>query len=101
MNKTLSSETMTKLTRNCGDAEPIPDILNWSQLTKEMISGSLKESEIDELCYKRNRVVRKLIPVLLDQNEAMLVCNILQAELAYPKTLDEFQKWQSMINIYL
>ena len=32
-NRSLSSETITKMTKNCGNFEPKPDILNWSQLT--------------------------------------------------------------------
>ena len=66
-----------------------------------MVSGYFKEIGINDLCLKSNGVVHKVIPVLLNQNEAMNACKILQAELAYPKTLDQFKKWQSTLRFLI
>ena len=39
--------------------------------------------------------MHKVMPVFLDQHNAMHVCKSLKAELAYPRTLDEYKDWKS------
>ena len=91
----LSTIQMVKITRNCGSVDPIPDLLNWSELSSSQIRGSKYNENIENICPQHGAAstVHKIIPYHHDQDNAMHVCKILKGELAYPKSLNEFQAW--------
>ena len=94
--KPLSLIQMKKITRNCGKVDPIPDLLNWSELPSSMIIGSKYNENIGDICPYRNETtspIYKIMPYIHDQDNARDVCKILNGELAFPKSLNEFQTW--------
>ena len=74
---------------------PIPNILQWSNIKDSMLEGIKYQKEITQMCSNSESSVPfyKVIPVNLDRDDALDVCEILQAKLAYPKTLTEYANW--------
>ena len=93
--QSLSFNQMKKITRNCGKVDPIPDLLNWSELPSSMISGSKYIENIENICL--DAPVYKLMPGLYDQKNAIHVCKILNGELAFPNSLNELQTWNGKL----
>ena len=93
-NKIISTKVLINITENCGIPEPIPDALSWSKLEKSMFNRQSNEKETCILNDEKPSTY-KLVPTKLDYENAMHACKILQAKLAYPKTLQEFNKWSS------
>ena len=87
---TLTFEQMKQITSNCGPVEPKPDILDWSKVTKSMIKGSSESKEIRDLCYHSIDKKETIVPVLLNQVEALQVCNTMGSKMTYNKTLSEY-----------
>lgn len=96
--KSLSTNDILNITKNCGNPEPIPDLLNWFDVKNSMVEGDIKDVDVKHLCHNSNASIPmyKTMPILLDQKGAMHMCKIMQAQLAYPKTLEGYKKWQSM-----
>ena len=95
--KALSTDDLVKITSTCGNTTPIPDILNWSEISNSMIGGGVVEdSDVDQLCHNSNTTIPipKIMPIMQNQNDAIHLCKILQAQLAYPKTLEDYDKWK-------
>ena len=86
---------MMNMTKNCGKVDPIPDLLNWSELSSLVIRGSNYNENIENICSKRNTtsLIYKVMPGLHDQDNAMRVCKILNGELAFPNSKDEILTW--------
>ena len=99
-NQSLSTKVLINITENCGIPEPIPDALLWSKLEKSMFKREINEKETCILNDEKPSTY-KLLPTKLDYENAMHACKILQAKLAYPKTLQEYKKWSSMIIRFL
>ena len=97
--KSLSVSQIVKITTNCGKVDPIPDLLNWSQLSNSMIRGSKYNEDIGVICPQRNATspIYKIMPYLHDQDTALHVCKILNGKLAFPNSLNEFQKWKGRL----
>ena len=97
--KSLSVTQMVKITRNCGKVDPIPDILDWSELDSSMIRGSKYIENIESICPQSNAtsLVYKIMPYLYKQDNALHVCKILNGELVYPNSLNELQTWNSKL----
>ena len=97
--KSLSVSQIVKITTNCGKVDPIPDLLNWSELSNSMIRGSKYNEDIGVLCPQRNATspIYKIMPYLHDQDTALHVCKILNGKLAFPNSLNEFQKWKGRL----
>ena len=97
--KSLSVSQIVKITTNCGKVDPIPDLLNWSGLPNSMIRGSKYIENIGIICPQRNVTspIYKIMPYLHDQDTALHVCKILNGKLAFPNSLDEFQKWKGRL----
>ena len=97
--KALSKEEMIELTKSCKIASPAPDILNWSEDINLYLSGGEDTSTIamTQFCPKSDQTVElhKIVQVLLNQDDAIHTCNILNGKLAYPITIDEFKAWKS------
>ena len=93
----LSVESMAKITENCGNLEPGPDLLKWSDVTSSMISGQTNEQEVKHLCSNsdKKKPMRKLLPYIENQVGSIHLCNILNGKLIYPKTSEEYQIWNS------
>ena len=93
--KSLTAIQMVKITRNCGKVDPVPDLLNWSELSSLMIRGSKYTEDIRNICPQGNAtsLIYKIIPYLYNQDNAIHVCKILDGELAFPKSLNELQTW--------
>ena len=93
--KSLSITEMVKITRNCGKVDPIPDILDWSELDSSMIRGSKYIEKIGSICPQKNAtsLIYKIMPYLHNQDNALQVCKILNGELVYPNSLSELQTW--------
>ena len=94
-NKSLSVTQMTKMTQNCGKVDPIPDLLNWSELPNSMIRGSKYNENIENICRHRNStsLIYKIMPDLHDQDNAIHVCKILNGKVGSPNSLNELQTW--------
>ena len=97
--KSLSVSQIVKITTNCGKVDPIPDLLNWSELSNSMIRGSKYNEDIGVICPQRNATspIYKIMPYLHDQDIALHVCKILNGKLAFPNSLNEFQKWKGRL----
>ena len=95
--KPLSTLDILKITENCENPKPIPDLLNWFDVRNSMVEGNIKDVIVNQLCHNSNasKPTYKVMPVPLNQERAMHMCGILQAQLTYPKTLDEYKNWQS------
>ena len=93
--QSLSFNQMKKITKNCGKADPIPDLLNWSELPSSMISGSKYIENIENICL--DAPVYKIMPGLYNQKNAIHVCKILNGELAFPNSLNELQTWNGKL----
>jgi hypothetical protein len=94
--KSLSIIQMIKITRNCGKVDTIPDLLNWSELPSSMIEGSKYSENIGNICPFRNETTSptyKIMPYIHDQDIARDVCKILNGELAFPTSKNEFRTW--------
>ena len=97
--KSLSISQMVKITTNCGNENPTPDLLKWSELPNSMIVGSSYNENIENICPHRNAtsLIHKIMPDLHDQNNAMHVCKILKGELVSPGSLNELQTWNGKL----
>ena len=97
--KTLSVSQIVKITTNCGKVDPVPDLLNWSELSNSMIRGSKYNEDIGVICPQRNTTspIYKIMPYLHDQVTALHVCKILNGKLAFPNSLNEFKKWKGRL----
>ena len=97
--KALAKEEMIELTKTCEIANPAPDILNWSEDITQYLSGEEDTSVIamTQLCLEGDQTVERhrIVQVLLNQDDAIHTCNILNGKLAYPSTIDEYQTWKS------
>ena len=85
------------ITKSCSHPKPLPDILQWLNITKSMLTGDNHQRQIKQLCSQgiSETTYHKLIPHLQDQDGAMKTCKILNGQLASPKTLDEYKSWNS------
>ena len=79
------------ITKSCSHPKPLPDILQWLNITKSMLTGDNHQRQIKQLCSQgiSETTYHKLIPHLQDQDGAMKTCKILNGQLASPKTPDE------------
>ena len=97
--KAMSKEEMIELTKTCEIANPAPDILNWSKDIALYLSGGEDTSTIamTHLCPKGDHTVEKhrIVQVLLNQDDAIHTCNILNGKVAYPITIDDIKTWKS------
>ena len=97
--KALSKEEMIELTKTCKIANPAADILNWSNDIALYLSGGEETSTIPmtHFCPKGDQTVEKhrIVQVLLNQDDAIHTCDILNGKVAYPITIDEFKTWKS------
>ena len=94
----LSLKHLIDITKSCTHSNPVPDILQWSNITNSMLTGnSSHQSVIKQLCSQGivETSYHKLMPHLQDQDGAMKTCKVLNGQLAYPKTLDEYKSWNS------
>ena len=102
----LSQNQMTEITEKCGKAYPIPDTLNWSDVDATMLSRNNNyKKDITHLCLpnysKAAPMFHTIMPILQNQDNAIHTCNILNAKLAFPKTLDEHHTWNGKTTIRL
>ena len=97
--KSLSVSQIVRITTNCGKVDPIPDLLKWSEIPNSMIRGSKYNEDIGTICPQRNATspIYKIMPYLHDQDTALHVCKILNGKLAFPNSLNEFQKWKGRL----
>ena len=94
----LSQNQMIEITGTCGKPYPNPDILSWSDVDPTMLSrNNIKEKDLNHLCSpEHSKTVLffyTIMPYLQNQDNAIDTCNILNAQLAFPKTLDEHHTW--------
>ena len=89
-------DVFLKIVESCGNLDPIPDKLDWSNITSTMFNGTLKDEPIKVVCHNNGsliNVIHKLIPYMVSPIEAIRVCENLKAELAYPKFPGEYKEW--------
>ena len=103
---TLSQNQMKEITEKCGKAYPIPDTLSWSDVDATMLSTKNNyKKDITHLCLPGHGKVAPMfytiMPYLQNQDNAIYTCNILNAKLAFPKTLDEHHTWNGKTTIRL
>ena len=93
----LSMNNLIDITKSCSHPKPVPDVLQWLNITKSMLTGDNHLRKIKQLCLQgiSETTYHKLIPHLQDQNGAMKTCKILHGQLASPKTLDDYRSWNS------
>ena len=96
----LSVIQVAKITRNCGKVDPLPDLLNWSDLPSSMMIGSKYDENIENICSNTNTtsLTYKIMPDLHYQDNAIHVCKILNGELVSPNSLNECQTWNSKLS---
>ena len=94
--KSLSSIDLMNITKKCEFPKPIPDILNWSNVSRLMIKGKSFKEDIHNLCsHKDSLSTHKVMSGLQDSHGAIHTCKILNGELASPMTLSEKQSGES------
>ena len=94
--KPLSLEALKRIVESCGKLEPTPTQLEWSNISKQMLNGILKEEPIEWVCYNTENNISptyKINPMKTYSNDAIRICEGLKAELAYPKLIGEFKNW--------
>ena len=94
----LSLKQLIYITESCTHPKPVPDILQWSNITNSMLTGNNNhQSVIKQLCSQGivETSYHKLMPHLQDPDGAMKTCSVLNGQLAYPTTLDEYKSWNS------
>ena len=98
--KSLSITKMEEITTHCGKVDPIPDLLNWSELPSSIIRGSKYNENMGNICSQSNTTshIYKVMPDLHDQDNAISVCKILNGELVSPNSLNEFQTWNGKLS---
>lgn len=81
----LSRDQMLSITNNCENNSSYlnPDILKWSEVTESMIAGETKEVDLMNLCYYSLDATEIVVPVFLDQIQAIAACQSLKA-ISYP-----------------
>ena len=88
----LSSDQMLSITNNCENnysSYPNPDILNWSEVTESMIAGETREVDLMNLCYYSLDATEIVVPVFLDQIQAIAACQSLKANSYPPQYLEQ------------
>ena len=97
--KSLSPSQMVEITTNCDKVDPIPDILNWSELDESVIRGSKYVEKMGNICPQGNATspIYKIMPYIYDRDNAMHVCKILNGEVAYPNSLNELKSWNGKL----
>ena len=87
----LSSDQMLSITNNCenNSSNPNPDILNWSEVTESMIAGEIREVDLMNLCYYSLDATETVVPVFLDQIQAIAACQSLKANSYPPQYLEQ------------
>ena len=94
----LSLDNLIFITNSCSYPKPVPDILQWLNITNSMLTGySNHQRTIKKLCSKGKTETsyHKLIPHFQDQDGALKTCKVLNGQLASPKSLDEYKSWNS------
>ena len=97
-NNALSVASLIGITEKCCQPKPVPDILQWANITYSMLTGENNyQTSIKLFCStgKVESYYHKLIPHLQDQNGAKKTCKDLHGQLASPKTLNEYKSWHS------
>ena len=97
--KPLSLSQMVEITTNCGKVDPIPDILNWSELDESVIRGSKYFEKMGNICPQGNATspIYKIMPYIYDRENAIQACKILNGEVAYPNSLNELKTWNGKL----
>ena len=83
---------MLSITNNCENnysSYPNPDILNWSEVTESMIAGEKREVDLMNLCYYSLDATEIVVPVFLDQIQAIAACQSLKANSYPPQYLEQ------------
>ena len=94
--KSLPLIDLMNITKKCEDPQPIPDILNWSNVSSLMIKGKSFEEDIHNFCLHKDALsTHKVMSGLQDQNGAIHTCKVLNGELGSPMTLSEKQTGES------
>ena len=94
----LSLNNLIDITESCIYPKPVPDNLQWLNITNSMLTGDNNHQRtIEQVCSqgKTEASYHKLIPHLQDQDGAMKTCKVLNGQLASPKSLDEYRSWNS------
>ena len=94
----LSMDDLIYITKSCSHPKPVPDILQWSDITTSMLTGDNNHQRtIKQLCSHGigETSYHKLMPHFQDQDGAMKTCEVLNGQLASPKTLEEYKSWNS------
>ena len=86
----LQLEQLVRITSECQDVSPNPDILDWKKLDKESIEGTFEQKDIDHLCYDSIENDAVVFPMELKMEQALHFCQVLNASLEFwPITLSE------------
>ena len=96
--KTLTLSNLVNITKSCRYPQPMPDVLQWFNITNSMLSGEKNILKvIKQLCSQENNEnsYQKLMTHLKDQDGAIKTCKILSGQLASPKSIDEYMSWKS------
>ena len=82
---------MLSITNNCenNSSNPNPDILKWSEMTESMIAGEIREVDLMNLCYYSLDATEIVVPVFLDQIQAIAACQSLKANSYPPQYLEQ------------
>ena len=95
----LSLEQLLKESQTCGSHEIKPDILDWSNVTANMIIIENKNALIDEtmnndLCrLSSSGELAMIVPNDVNPKKAQFLCEGLNANMFVPKTKTRFQTY--------
>ena len=91
-NYTMTVDELKTVTTSCSKMQKQPNIVNWSTVNKTQLSIANAKyiNEDDGMCSAaENKVKVKLYLALNDYENAKHICNIMRAEMYFPKTKDE------------
>ena len=96
-NYTMTIDDLKLVTTSCTKLQKQPNILKWSAVNKKQLSianGKVAKyiNEDKGMCSKENKIKMKLYVGLHDYESSKHICDILSAEMYFPKSNEEFMK---------
>ena len=78
----------------CSHVKPEPNILKWSDVDNSTINGtkSKQARNITDICHNSTKIIRQVVPIKLTSDEAMKACQVMDAKLTYPTSMNQFKQ---------
>ena len=96
-NYTMTIDDLKIITTSCTKLQKPPNIFEWSKINKKQLTIANDElakfvNQDEGMCYSENEVKVKLYTALYDYESAKHICEVVSAEIYFPKTKEELIK---------